>query len=121
MKISFLFRRKSIIYTKRRTRAIAEPKANAEPIHMTRRTARKPKPAVETEPIKRPARKRKQSVVDLDDGNTNTVALPKKKANRATTKSTTRKPRAKKEKGLFSFNTKGAKLIVLTHSRNTDS
>ncbi|CAF1295782.1 unnamed protein product [Adineta ricciae] len=89
---------KSIIYTKRRTHAVAEPKANPEPVHMTRRTARKPKPAMEIEPIKRPARKRKQSVVDLDDGNTNIVALPKKKANRATTKSTTRKPRAKKEK-----------------------
>lgn len=100
--------RKSVVYTKRRTRAVAAPppimttKVESEPIHMTRRTTRKQKPIKEIEPTKRQTRKRKQSV--SDDTNNHTVALRKKKAvSSPPAKPAARKTRVKKQKGFFSF------------------
>ncbi|UJR23177.1 hypothetical protein I4U23_026196 [Adineta vaga] len=89
---------KSMVYSKRQTSTVVESKIEQESIHKTRRTARKQKPIVEIEITKRQTRKRKQSTADLDEGNTNTVVLPKRKPGRPATKSTTRKPRAKKAK-----------------------
>ncbi len=95
------FSRKSIVYTKRRTRAVAArtTKIESEPIHMTRRATRNQKPIKEIETNKRQTRKRKQSTTD--DGSNNTVALRKKKAVPPPPKKTnTRKTRVKKTKGL---------------------
>ncbi|CAF1437641.1 unnamed protein product, partial [Adineta steineri] len=94
------FRRKSVVYSKRRTRALTTTKSKIEPepIHMTRRTTRKQKQTNESDTTtNRQTRKRKQSISD-DDGNNNTVALRKKKAVPPPAKPKTRKTRAKKIK-----------------------
>ncbi|CAF1438955.1 unnamed protein product [Adineta steineri] len=92
---------KSVVYSKRRTRALTTTKSKIEPepIHMTRRTTRKQKQTNEGDTTtNRQTRKRKQSKSDDDDGNNNTVALRKKKAAPPPAKPKTRKTRVKKIK-----------------------
>ena len=89
-----------MIYTKRQTRTVPTAKPEPESIHVTRRTTRVRKPTEVFETNKRQTRKRKQSI--SDDGIDTTVALRKKKAVQPPppAKTKTRKPRAKKTKGL---------------------
>jgi hypothetical protein len=70
-----------------------------EPVHMTRRATRKQKEPEVVHTTKRQPRKRKLSI--SEDGSDNTVALRKKKAVPPPAKTTTRKTRVKKIKGLF--------------------
>jgi len=96
------FPSKSIVYAKRRTQADVTTKIEPETIHMTRRATRNRKPTEEIEINKHQPRKRKQST--SDDGINTTVALRKKKAvPPPPAKTKTRKPRAKKSKGLSVF------------------
>jgi hypothetical protein len=66
---------------------------------MTRRATRKQKEPEVVHTTKRQPRKRKLSI--SEDGSDNTVALRKKKAVPPPAKTTTRKTRVKKIKGLF--------------------
>lgn len=90
-----------MIYTKRRTQAVATTKIEPERSRITRRATRNQKAPKEIDTTKRQTRKRKQST-SVDGGNT-TVALRKKKAiaprSPSPLKVNTRKKRGRKPKG----------------------